>query len=715
MKRAAKITIRFFVPAIFILFILVLTILPYVAKYYINEHGVEYSGRKMSVNQIRINYFTTVVRIIDFKMLEADGIKPFVTFDTLLVDIDPLHLFSSELVIEKIRLVKPEVTIIRDDTVFNFDDIVTFFHSKSQDHAVGEPSNPFKYIVKNTTWEKGKLTFRDKGFDHTTIMQDLGFTIPYISYNQQEASEAGLRFHFANGGILEAKAGYNRNKGAYSADFAVNQLDIAPFLPYVKKNFQFKNIEGIIDGKFHLDGNISNSDSIIVRADGNVSDFIAGDLSGRKVLGARHINVVLQDSYPMKFVFNMDRITLTKPSLFFEMKDSTNNFLQLMVDTVKAGPEANEAPSEYYYRINHLKIDSGLVDFRDNTYGEPFDYHLDQVSLKVDSISSMEKWVTAYSTMRLNKRGKLKAELGINPSDPYELKINYVVTNFQLSDLSIYSRYFVGFPILLGNMYYRGKTVVTARQLTSENKLIIRNAKLEKKSGGLMNIPLKLAIYLLKDIHGDIILDLALTGDLNNPKTKIGRLVWQTLKNIVIKVVATPFLALGRLMGVDPTEVKGIEFNYADTTLTNNHLRRIKLFTELERKKPDMKIELACYNDFKKEKNEIAVGEAGKLFFTATGADYKKEEARFTSFLANLAKNIQSDSISLVSRCIQLIGNEKLDSIQEKYTQVRINKIETALYAAADSTKIKMFVPDKGAPENTGSRPIFELKYSIDE
>ena len=102
-----------------------------------------------------------------------------------------------------------------------------------------------------------------------------------------------------------------------------------------------------------------------------------------------------------------------------------------------------------------------------------------------------------------------------------------------------------------------------------------------KRAGGLMNLPLKLALYLLKDIHGDIILDLPLTGDLNDPKTKIGRLVWQTLKNVVVKVVASPFIALSGLLGVEPAEVKGIEFNYADTTLTSTHLRRIKLYTEL--------------------------------------------------------------------------------------------------------------------------------------
>jgi len=278
MKKAVKIVVFFILPAILFLVIIALIALPYVAKNYINKHGKEYVGRVMSVNQVKINYFTTTLNVIGFKMLEANDRETFVAFDTLMIDINPIRLFSSELEIEKIRLVNPVATIIRNDTLFNFDDIIAFYHSKPGDTDT-VPSEPFKYVLRNITLENGTFTFTDKGVNHTSIMKNLGFSVPYISYSEEEISEAGLKFYL-------------------------------------------------------------------------------------------------------------------------------------------------------------------------------------------------------------------------------------------------------------------------------ENKLIIRNAKLGKKSGGLVNIPLILALYLLKDIHGDIILDLPLTGNLNDPQTKIGRLVWQTLKNVVVKVVATPFLALSGLMGV---------------------------------------------------------------------------------------------------------------------------------------------------------------------
>jgi hypothetical protein len=76
---------------------------------------------------------------------------------------------------------------------------------------------------------------------------------------------------------------------------------------------------------------------------------------------------------------------------------------------------------------------------------------------------------------------------------------------------------------------------------------------------------------------------------------------------------------------------------------------------------------------------------------------------------------LKSDSINAISGSVQLIGEQKLDSIQQSYAQKRIRKIEAALLNIDSTTKIKVVIPNKEVPENVGSRPVFELKYSIDE
>ncbi len=707
MKKVYKIILFVLLPLFLVIILAVLLAAPYGIKRYINEHGQEYTGRMLSVQDITITYFPVTFSLMDFKMLEADGKGTFVSFDTLAVKISPIPLLSSKLVVEQFRLVHPAVSIVRKDTTFNFDDILRFLKSKPKTEEKGKPSKAFAYFLKNLGMEKGNLTFTDKNVNHTYVLKDLGFFIPDISFNQNEIKDAGVKFNFENGGSFQAKTDFDQKSGSYKADFSVEKLDISPFLPYAQAYFQIKEMAGLVGGDFHLAGNINKLDSLLFRGKGRAENFSASDLTGHKVVGAKSANVIMKDSYPMKFDFRFDQIELNEPSLYVAMKDSDINLFHLMVES-----PADTVPFNYAYQINKFRIAGGTMDLRDNSYEEPFDYHLSEVEMKLDSVSSTAKWLNAFASMKLNQHGKLQAQLGINPSNPYELKVDYVINNFQLTDLNSYSKHFVGFPILLGNMYYKGKTVIANKQLTSENKLIVRNAKLGKKHGGIMNLPLKLALYLLKDIHGDIILDLPLTGDLNNPQTKIGKLVWQVLKNVVVKVVASPFIALGGLLGVEPAEVKGIEFNYADTTLTATHLKRIKLYTELEKKKPDMKIELNYFNDIGLEKKEIALNEAGKLFSAATGADYKKEEAKFKTFLT---EKIHKDSLSIENGSIQLIGEHKLDSIQQSISQKRIRKIEEALLSIDNTSKIKVVTPNKEAPDNVGSRPVFQLKYSVEE
>ena len=707
MKKFFKVLLFVLLPLFLVIILAVLLAAPYGIKRYINEHGQEYTGRKLSVQDIKISYFPVCFSLMDFKMMEADGKGTFVSFDTLAVKISPFPLLSSKLVVEQFRLVHPAVNIVRKDTTFNFNDILRFLKSKPKKEETGKPSKPFAYFLKNIGLEKGNLSFTDKNVDHTYVLKDLGFFIPDISFNENEIKDAGVKFKFENGGSFQAKTDFDQKSGSYKADFSIDKLDISPFLPYAQAYFHIKEMAGLAGGDFHLAGNINKLDSLLFRGKGHAENFSASDLNGHKVLGAKSASVIMKDSYPMKFDFRFDQIELNEPSLYVAMKDSDINLFHLMVES-----PADTVPFNYAYQINKFRIAGGTMDLRDNSYEVPFDYHLSEVEMKVDSISSTAKWLNAFASMKLNKHGKLQAQLGINPSNPYELKVDYVINNFQLTDLNSYSMHFVGFPILLGNMYYKGKTVIANKQLTSENKLIVRNAKLGKKSGGIMNLPLKLALYLLKDIHGDIILDLPLTGDLNNPQTKIGKLVWQVLKNVVIKVVASPFIALSGLLGVEPAEVKGIEFNYADTTLTSTHLRRIKLYTELEKKKPDMKIELNYFNDIGLEKKEIALNEAGKLFLAATGADAKKEETKFKSFLTD---KLHIDTISVERGSLQLIGEHKLDSIQQSISQKRIRKIEAALLSFDNTSKIKIVTPNREVPDNVGSRPVFQLKYSVEE
>jgi len=60
-------------------------------------------------------------------------------------------------------------------------------------------------------------------------------------------------------------------------------------------------------------------------------------------------------------------------------------------------------------------------------------------------------------------------------------------------------------------------------------------------------LPVKFATSLLKDRNGVISLDVPVGGTLDDPTFRIGPIVWQVIKNIIVKAVTAPFALLGSL------------------------------------------------------------------------------------------------------------------------------------------------------------------------
>jgi hypothetical protein len=285
--------------------------------------------------------------------------------------------------------------------------------------------------------------------------------------------------------------------------------------------------------------------------------------------------------------------------------------------------------------------------------------------------------------MLLNERGRLVAETSFDPLSPANFTLDYTITDFQLEDLNIYSRYYMGFPILYGEMFYRGYTEVRNKELLSDNHLIMDHVELGEKSGGLHDLPLKFALYILKDRNDVIDLDIPVRGRTDDPQVSVGQIVWNTLKNLIVRTAMAPYDFLSDLLGVDPEDIEAIEFQYQDTVLTEGIQKQLDLLVELEQIKPSMEIELIYFNDTDKEAEEVIM--------SATGRD------------------------SIEIRTLDPASPELLeaDSMVVAFNQTRISMVEQYLLSASDSTQIVISRSDPRDPLNVGSRPKFEMRYSM--
>ena len=710
--------------ALILVIILVLILLPGIVKRYAINHSKELIGRQIEIDKLKLNYFTGMIKITDFKMYEAHDQTEFISFDTLIVNLEPFKFFASEFVMESFYLKGFEAKVIQYDSTFNFDDLIAF-HTPEKDSLNQDTttSEPFRFQLSNIEIKNAEFIFDDRTIDKTTLLKDISFFIPYVGWNQEEKSEAGLRFAFKDEGFFESSINVDPVGGDYEAEITIYHLYLKSFQEYATKYANVNTIDGIFNSQINIEGNIKEAEKSLISGYVEVLDFIMEDEQNKKFLGTKRMDCVLKEVDIDNMSFIVDSLILTEPYVYFELDTTSNNFyrifditpgsvdslelVEVYIDTVNV-----EIEDSLYYAVNFLQIRNGIVDYTDNLTGAPFDYYLSGITLDSDSIESTSDWIELYAQMLLNNRGTLKAEVGVNPSNPMDIKLDYVITDFQLGDLNIYSRHYMGFPIVYGDMYYKSETEVNNGQLTSDNKLVIKHVELGNKKGGLYKLPLKFALFILKDRHGVINLDIPVRGDLNDPKVSVGKIIWTTFKNLIIKVAAKPFDMLSGLINVDPSDIESIEFDYKDTTLTTKRQRQLDLLLELEQKKEGLGIELVYFNDYEIEKEIIALDEVGKMFFAETNKDYWANEDEFRAFVKTI---IPDDSLAVTKACLQIADMVMVDSLTLLFSERRNTIINNYLNSINDSTIIRSSIANPKAPKNAGSKPLFEVKYTMSE
>lgn len=701
-----------------LLLLVFLALAPGLVKNYINKNGEKIVGRTVHIEKIKINYFTSTLRVVDFELFEKNGTDVFAQFDSLLVDLKPLRLLKNEIHVQQFQIVNSFAQITQNDTLFNFSDIVDHFMTKSETESLASEDKKESYLLNLNLIEvkNGGISYLDIPLDHTVSLHEVSFIIPRIYWGDREKSKADVYFKLGRGGSFSSTFDYDTESGDFAGSIQLKELDLGMILPYVQQYIDFAGIEGKFDSEIEFTGNEYDLEKLNLKGIARVDSVWVTDSNNRKVLGIEKAKASVSSFFPLKYHAVVDTLLLENPYAYVALIDSTINFQNMLIPEEELGEEtAVEEESAYDKQIvlNRLIVENGLVDFNDQRLYENFEYELSKISVDMDTITLEDDWINVNATMKLNKRGDLNAKIGMNPFNPEEsVNLEYVISDFQLPDLNIYSKYYTGLPILFGDMYYVGKTSISNKQLESENELIIRNVEMGRKTGGLYDVPIKLALFILKDINGDIVLDIPVSGDLSDPKTNIRAIVWDTFKGFMFKIVASPFKALGGLLNANPKDLEEISMNYSDTVLLKQHEKNLDLLLELEQLKPELKIEMQYLNDRKLERTDVAAVLLQEQFYEKYNKRANLNRKAYQDFLA---KESGRDSMLIQDYELLLASKVEVDSIIQEREENRLGLFSTYLVTKNDSTQIIIQGYNEAEPLNVGSRPRFLIKYALAE
>jgi len=195
-----------------------------------------------------------------------------------------------------------------------------------------------------------------------------------------------------------------------------------------------------------------------------------------------------------------------------------------------------------------------------------------------------------------------------------------------LMSFSPYSEYYVASPITQGWFNYDLGLKMSTTKLDNTNNVKVDELKFGKrtKDTTAMKVPVRLALYLMKDVNDQIKIDLPVSGNPSEPKFKLGKIIWKTFANLMVKTALSPFKALAGLAGTSPESLEKLPLAFAQDSLNQIQRDELSKLATIIKKKPDLVVTLTQTTDPDKEKSQLAVLLTKKEFLATQLADTVK-------------------------------------------------------------------------------------------
>ncbi|MFI8480906.1 DUF748 domain-containing protein [Pseudomonas sp. NPDC078700] len=296
---------------------------------------------------------------------------------------------------------------------------------------------------------------------------------------------------------------------------------------------------------------------------------------------------------------SIDKVSLDNPyARFLINEDLTTNVSELMIPQ-PADPTAKAEPAgkPLGIHIGEINIADGSANFADFSLTPNFATAIQQLNGQIGTIDSRApKPAKINIAGKVDKYAPVSIKGSLNPFDPLaSLDIATQFKRVELTTLTPYSGKFAGYRIRKGRLNLDLHYKITNGKLNAENSVVVEQLQLGEKvdSPSAVDLPIKLAVALLKDSDGKISLTLPVQGDLNNPQFSVMPIVWQTLRNLVVRAATAPFKFIGSLVsGGNDVDLSNVQFAAGSSELDKSAQSSLDTLIKALGERPALRLEV---------------------------------------------------------------------------------------------------------------------------
>jgi len=610
------------------LLIIIALATPPIAKNYIIKHSKEWIGRQINLQGLYLNLFTGYTRLTGFQLLEQDDQQTFVAFDTLSVELSLLRLLADEIRINHIHLANPHIRLLQNGTNFNFDDLLalgqndttpvndTLPPSSSPDSLTEKNSGGMAVAIYDISISGGHIRYEDLSRQSVWEMENFGLQIPGVYFSGQN-TDVGIALNFNDGGHLQTAMQYNMEAGNYLLDVELTNFSISPVRPYLTDFLNISHIDGLLNTHLNIEGNARHVTDLTVRGDLQLSHLALTARPEERILSADSIVVVLENLNPGKALFHFQTVAVNGLQTAFELDKDGNTLTRLLkessTDTLATAPEETPATTPVEepapdLKINTFRINNSLFVFNDHTLHTPFTFSLENIHLIADNLT-LDQQVKAKITSTLKNGGTIHLSYTGTPEDISNTDVLLTIKNLDLKTFTPYSLQYFGYPLKKGILSFSSINDIRDNQLDGRNHLDIAQCEVDNKQKNPKpeyNLPLKTALYLIKDKNDLIKMDLPVQGNINSPEFSYRKIIFKTLTNLLVKVAVSPVTFLANSLGFSPDKLRDLPFEAVQNDFTPEQITRINQLAEIIQTKPDMTLVMEQYVNLNQSKTDLA-------------------------------------------------------------------------------------------------------------
>jgi Domain of Unknown Function (DUF748) len=261
-------------------------------------------------------------------------------------------------------------------------------------------------------------------------------------------------------------------------------------------------------------------------------------------------------------------------------------------------PVPSATPISADLEVGRINLKNGQVDYNDYFIRPNYSANLTSI---VGDIGTLGTRISNPADVRLqglvNGNAPLEISGSVNPLAPLayvDLKAN--AKGVELANVSTYSAKYSGYPITGGTLTVDVHYLLDHQKLTAENHIVIDQITFGEKiqNPSAMNLPIRLAVAVLKDPQGKIDLRLPVSGSLADPQFSLGGLIWHALVGLIVKAATSPFNLIASAIGAGNggQNLNYVVFKPGWASLTPTAQKKLETVAKALQARPSLRLDI---------------------------------------------------------------------------------------------------------------------------